>query len=257
MSTLPQSAVRHAVLDGRVILYQPEDGYRVAVDTIFLAAAINPRAPARLLELGCGVAGASLSVLQRYRDAGLAGVHVTGLELQSGLCDFARHNALENGLQREFRILSGDILKPPPVLEPVSFDGVFFNPPYDRKGTAQQSPNKIRALANHEQESLLADWITSANKYLKPKGCLTLIHRADRLSEILALLEGKMGAIRILPLHSRGDSPAKRVIVSALKDNRAPLEILPGIALHVEDGAFTLKAHKVLRDAAALEEFVR
>jgi SAM-dependent methyltransferase len=170
------------LLDGRVRLRQPQTGYRAAIDPIFLAAVVPAREDERLLELGCGVAAAALCLLDRMERQGAAGVTVTGLEIQGSLADLARLNAAANGREKDFRILRGDIKAPPPVLAPVSFDGVFFNPPYHPVETSRASSDPARATANQETAGTLEDWLAAALKLLKPKGHLTLIHRADRLA---------------------------------------------------------------------------
>lgn len=253
-NTLLGDTAADSLLGGRVLLHQPRKGYRVAVDTLLLAAGVRAVAGARFLELGCGVGAASLCLLKRLEDRGLKDLQVTGLELQPGLAELARLNARENGLEKRFRVLSGDLKNPPPVLEPLSFDAVFFNPPYEKPGSGRPSENQVRALANHEASTSLAEWIAAAQKHLKPKGRLTLIHRADRLGEILQHLTPLAGAIRILPIHTRSDAPAKRVLVSAVKQNRAPLQLLPPFYLHDESGAYSAAATAVLRHGAALPD---
>jgi tRNA1(Val) A37 N6-methylase TrmN6 len=240
------------LLDGRVRLRQPQTGYRTAIDPIFLAAAVPARADERLLELGCGVAAAALCLLDRMERQGAAGVTVTGLEIQGGLADLARLNAAANGREKDFRILRGDIKAPPPVLAPVSFDGVFFNPPYHPVETSRASSDPARATANQETAGTLEDWLAAALKLLKPKGHLTLIHRADRLAEILVGLQGRAGAIGILPLHPKPVSPAKRILVCALKHSRAPMRLLPGMVVHRADGSYSEGAQAVLRAGAGI-----
>jgi len=240
------------LLGGRVHLRQPQTGYRTAIDPVFLAAAVPARAGERLLELGCGVAAAALCLLDRVERQGAERVTVTGLEIQTSLADLARLNAAANGREKGFRILRGDIKAPPPVLEPVSFDGVYFNPPYHPVVSTQASRDPSRATANQEGAGTLDDWLAAALKLLKPKGHLTLIQRADRLGEIIAGLQGRAGAIGILPLHSKPASPAKRILVCALKHSRAPMRLMPGMVVHRADGSYSEGAQAVLRDGAGI-----
>ncbi len=75
----------------------------------------------------------------------------------------------------------------------------------------------------------------------KPKGRFLMIHRADRLPDILAALRGKAGDIGVCPVRPRAGDPAKRVLVSARKGSRAPLRLLAGIDMHprVGEGRFS------------------
>lgn len=94
-----------------------------------------------------------------------------------------------------------------------------------------------------------------ATSVLAPKGRLVLIHRADELGAILTSLKGRFGAIRLIFVHPRQDQPAIRVLVGAIKGSRAPLTILPPLALHESDGRFTPIAESLNRGAARLPLF--
>jgi tRNA1(Val) A37 N6-methylase TrmN6 len=85
----------------------------------------------------------------------------------------------------------------------------------------------------------LSLWIEYAFRHLKPHGTLTLIHRADALALILAELSAQpAGAVKILPIVSRAGESAKRVIVSAIKDRKSPLELLSPLVVHKADGGY-------------------
>ena len=73
---------------------------------------------------------------------------------------------------------------------------------------------------------------------LRHDGRLTLIHRADRLSEVLAALLGRAGEVIVVPLWPTAGQPAKRVLVQARKGARGPLRLAPGLVLHDERGGF-------------------
>ena len=85
-----------------------------------------------------------------------------------------------------------------------------------------------------------------------PAGTLTLIWRADGLSEVLAALTTDFGAVTILPVYPRPDAAAIRVLIRAVKASRGPLSLLPGLILADATGRPTSKAETVLREGAAL-----
>ena len=82
---------------------------------------------------------------------------------------------------------------------------------------------------------------------------LTLIYPAGRLDDLLAALQPRFGGVAILPLWPRAGVPAKRVIVRATLQSRAPARLLAGLVLHAGDGRYTEAAEAVLRHAGALE----
>ena len=80
-----------------------------------------------------------------------------------------------------------------------------------------------------------------------------IIHRADRLADLLALLAPKAGSFQIRPIHPFADEPAKRVLVRAVKTGKAPLRIDPALILHDRSGGkHTPETEAILRGRAAL-----
>lgn len=235
-------------LGGRLTLFQPHGYGRAGIDAAFLAAAVPAEAGERALELGSGAGAAGLCLARRVE-----GATVQGLELQPELVALARRNAERNGLADRARFAAGDLRDRPESLRRIAFDHVLMNPPYHPAETTRPSPIPMKAAAHAELAGDLADWIGFGLARLRPRGALTLIHQAERLGEILGLLEGPAGELRIFPLWPRPEQPAKRVLVRARKGSAAPLRLLPGLILHRESGGFTDEAEAVLRHGAALD----
>ncbi|HXE17636.1 MAG TPA: methyltransferase [Stellaceae bacterium] len=235
------------LLDGRVRLMQPAQGYRAAIDPVMLAAAIPAKAGETVLDLGCGAGAAALCLAMR-----VDGCRITGIEAERGLVRLAGDNVVRNGLSDRVLILAGDLSRPPQRLEPGSFAHVMANPPYLAAGTATPSPVAGKAQANIEGEADLAAWMRFALTMTRAKGSVTVIHRADRLENLLALLTGRAGEIVVFPLWSGAGKDAKRVIVRARKGIASPTRMASGLVLHETDGRFTEAAQAVLRHGAAL-----
>jgi len=237
-----------SLLDGRVRLRQPARGYRAAIDPVLLAATVGVGPGESVLDLGCGAGAAALCLLARVPEA-----RVTGLELQNDLAELARKNAALNGRVGRFRVLQGDVGAPPPGLASVGFDYVLLNPPYLPAGRGRLAESSAKAIATEEGAAGLAAWLAAGLRFLRPRGGLAVIHRADRLDELLAALRGGAGEIKVCPLWPAAGRPAKRVLVAARKAVATPLALLPGLVLHQADGRFTPEAEAVLRDAAPIE----
>ncbi|HKY94568.1 MAG TPA: methyltransferase [Kiloniellales bacterium] len=242
----PADTTLDRLLGGRVTLKQPAEGYRVALDPVLLAAAVDPPQGGRVLDLGCGVGAAALCLLARRSD-----LTVLGLELQPELAGLAAENAALNEAKR-FHVLQGDAAAAQRIVPAGTFDAVLSNPPHLAATSGRATANASRDLAHLESSLDLGGWIKAALSWLKPRGTLTLVHRADRLPELLTALRKGAGAIRICPLWPRAGEPAKRVLLAATKASRAPARLLPGLVLH-EGTAFSAAAEAVLRHGAALD----
>lgn len=242
--TDPDTFTEDRFLGGRVCVRQRRRGYRAGADAILLAAAVSPPAlpDYRLLEAGCGAGAALLSVACR-----LPGARLVGLEREPAQAELARANVAANGAEGSVEIVEADLFEAPGV-----FDGIFCNPPFDEQGSANP-PHALRRhayLTEHRVEA----WIKALADRLTGGAALTLIHRADRLPEILTALEGRLGGVRVLPVRPRAEAAAKRVLVRAVKGSRAQLALLKGLDLHDASGAkFTPEAGAIFRGEAAID----
>lgn len=236
------------LLNGRVRLHQPQAGYRAAIDPVLLAAVSAAQPGERVLDAGTGTGAAALCLAVR-----VPGAAVVGLEKRAEAADFARRNAAVNGLEDRVAVVEGDLLAPPPELVPGTFDRVMMNPPYLRAGAASVPPDPWKAAANVEGEAGLPDWVRFAAAMLKPRGALTLVHRADRVDEILAALYGaRFGSLLLVPLWPKPGEEARRILLAAKKGGRSPARFTAGLVLHGPDGAYTAQAQRILRDMEPL-----
>jgi tRNA1(Val) A37 N6-methylase TrmN6 len=235
------------LLGGRVRLRQPTGGFRVAIDSVLLAAAVPAGTGDMVLDIGCGVGAAALCLATRT-----AGCRVVGIDMQRDLIRLASDNVTLNGLEGRVSVMVGDLLRPPPRLEPGNFHHVMANPPYLARDTAAPSPDPGRAAARVEGEADLAAWVRFALAMVRVKGSVTVVHRADRLEFLLAQLAGRAGDIVVFPLWSGPDKAAKRVLVRARKEAATPTRLLAGLRLHEADGRYTEAAEAVLRHGKGL-----
>jgi len=236
------------LMGGRLRIRQPARGYRVNVDTLLLAAAVEARDGMRLLEAGCGVGAALLAVAARTENTTFV-----GLERDANMASLASENVAANGMSTRAEIVKGDVLGRDANRSTLGgvFDGAFFNPPYDEEGEGR-APSEARRHA-YVADAPIDAWIAALADQLTGGAALTLIHRAHKLPEILSALEGRLGGVEIMPLRPRADASAKRVIVRARKGSRAPLRLLKGLDLHdASDAKYTPEVEALLRGETIL-----
>jgi len=238
--------VENALLGGRVRLRQPAKGYRAGMDAALLAAAVAARPGERVIEAGCG-AGAVLMQIAARRP----GVRLTGLERDPAMAALARENAALNAAEAE--VVEGEVAAGFRALGLQPFDHAASNPPFF------DDPGALRAPGEGKRGAWLADdglqaWTRFLLKAVREGGTITVIHRADRLADLLAGLGATAGSFAVRPVHPFADEPAKRVLVRAVKTGRAPLRLLPPLVLHERGGGkHTAEAEAVLRGEAGLE----
>ena len=235
------------LLGGRVRLLQPTKGYRAGMDAALLAAACDAQAGERVLDVGCGPGAVLLAAAARRPDA-----RFWGLERDPEALELARRGAALNGMQDRVESIGGDVAQGFAALKLRAFEAVLSNPPFFDDAGAIRGPHPARRGAYLADDGLDA-WIGFLSKAAREGGTITVIHRADRLADLLILLSAKCGGIRIRPVHPFADTPAKRVLVRAVKTGKAPLELLAPLILHDRSGGkHTAEAEAILRGEAAL-----
>ncbi len=237
----------NSLLGGRVSLLQPADGYRAGMDAALLAAAVPAKSGDRVLEAGCGVGGVLTQIAARR-----PGVSLTGVERDPIAAGLAGQNAALNDLTGRMEAINADIGKGFAVLDQPRFDWAISNPPFFDDETALRAPAPAKRGAWIADDGL-AFWIRFLVDGVKDGGRIVIIHRADRLADLLALLGGKCGSIAVRPIQPYADQAAKRVLVHAIRSGKAPLRLLPALVLHDRSGAkHAPEAEAILRGEADL-----
>lgn len=248
-----------AFLGGALSILQPASGYRAGLDAVLTAAAARTalRKGGRILDVGAGVGVVGLAIAACVPD-----VRITLVEKDPSLADLARRNARRNGLAERVQVVVADAIEGGRVLHdavaggglaPASFEHVVSNPPFHAVGSGTPPPLEAKAASHQMREGALDKWLAFMATAAASGGALTLIHRADALASVLEALKGRFGRVRVLPIHSRGDRPANRILISAIKGSRAPLELMRGLVLQDADGRYLPAVEAVLRAGAPLD----
>jgi tRNA1(Val) A37 N6-methylase TrmN6 len=233
-----------AFLGGRLRLRQLKTGHRAGHDAMLLAAATSARAGQRVVDLGAGVGAAGLALARRVE-----GVDLLLVEIDERLAALARSNAAANAIAADVIVLdveSSAEAFAAAGLPPDSADAVLMNPPFNDGARHRASPDLARAHAHVAGEDTLARWIHAARRILKSGGALTLIWRADGITEVLAALDRGFGSLAILPVHGEAGQAAIRILIRAVKGGRAPTQILPALMLNDESGVPNKQVQELL-----------
>lgn len=229
-------------LGGKVTAIQPAKGYRAGVDAVLLAASVPAKPGDTVLELGCGVGVASLCLGAR-----IAGLDITGVELQPEYANLAEQNGL--------KVVNADLRALPADLRNRQFTHVMINPPYFDRATGSAAPDAGRDIAMGG-DTPLGDWIDIAVKRLAPKGYFTMVLRIERLPEVLKTLNGRLGSIIVRPISAREGSMPHLFLLQARHSGRAPFRLMVPLVMH--DGTrhdadrenYTTQVSEILRDGA-------
>ncbi len=242
-----EHSLESLLLGGRVRLLQLALGYRAGMDAALLAAAIGGKPGERVLEAGSGPGAALLQAAYRAFETQFVGV-----ERDPKALELSRRNIGLNMLDGRVEAVSGDVDAGFKTLGLAPFDAAFANPPFFDDPTGLRGPHPAKQGAWLADGGLEA-WTAFLLKAVRQGGRIVIIHRADRLGDLLTLLGNGAGSFRIRPIHPFADQPAKRVLVQAIKTGKAPLVLLPPLVMHARDGdKHTAEADAILKGETAL-----
>jgi tRNA1(Val) A37 N6-methylase TrmN6 len=218
------------------------------MDAALLAAAVAARPGETVLEAGCGAGAVLTQVAARRPDVALIGV-----ERDGAAAALARRNAVLNGWADRMMVVDGDVGRGFRALALPRADWALSNPPFFDDESALRAPSPAKRGAWIADDGLAA-WVGFLMDGVKYGGRVVLIHRADRLADLLTLLGARCGSFAIRPVQPFAEEPAKRVLVQAIRGGRAPLRLLPALVLHDRSGAkHTPQAEAILTGVAELD----
>lgn len=246
-----------AFLGGRVRIQQPRKGYRAGLDAVLLAAAcplLDGEAGA-IIDAGAGVGTVGLCIARR-----IARACVVLVEREAELAALARANVARNDLAMRVTVVTADLALGGALahesataspLAPGRFDHAVANPPFYAAGSGTRGDG-TKAAAHQMHPGDLDRWVAFLATVLRTDGSLTMIHEAAALPTVLATLDGRFGALDVLPVAPRAGDPALRILVQGRKGSRRPLRLLAPLILHGEGHSFRPEIDAILRHGAPL-----
>jgi tRNA1(Val) A37 N6-methylase TrmN6 len=239
---------------GRFVVVQPENaGHRSGVDAMILAGAVPADFDGAIADFGAGAGAAGMAVAARCPKA-----RVTLVENDPVMANFARRTISHEKnatFSSRLSVLEADvslsgISRVNSGLCDRSFDHVIMNPPFNSPRD-RATPDALKASAHVMAKGMFEAWLRTAAAVLRPGGNVAIIARPASLKEILSALEGRFGAVQVLPIHPRPSQAAIRILVTGVKGSRAGLSLAPPMVLHGESGnGFSARAEAVINGEA-------
>ena len=203
----------------RLKLLQKKGAYRFSLDPILLANFITLKKQERMLDIGTGCGIIPIYMSSRYPQNSLMGV-----EIQQELFDLAARNVCLNGCEN-VQFLHGDVRT---LAEGLGspFQVVVSNPPYIKRGSGRESPQRSRHLSRCESLLDLNSFFAISASLLQTKGRLYLIYPARRLAELVSIATAHgLTPRRLRLVHPRSNEPANLFLIECMKGGGAELKV--------------------------------
>ena len=207
------------------------------MDPVILASHVSPFTGCKIIDIGCGCGIIPLILGFRYRD-----IQIFGVELQAQLAEFAIKNMEKNKMSDRIRILNKDIRDITSSHTQGHADIIISNPPYKKKGSGRLNPDAQKAMARHEIHLDLAQFFSSADMLLKPRGKIFLIFPADRLSDLFLAMHSRNFQLEwIRFVHTKKNNTAKLILLSGIKNYQGSCTIHPPLYIYDSNNNATIE----------------
>ncbi|MBW9171707.1 tRNA1(Val) (adenine(37)-N6)-methyltransferase [Clostridium estertheticum] len=214
---------------------QKKHAFRFGVDAVLLANFVKVRKNAKIVDL-CTGTGIIPFILAGKTTAS----NIIGVEIQEEFVDMANRSIEYNNLEDKIKFINGD-LKDIELIKGIDkVDIVTVNPPYKLQNSGLISLNDKDAIARHEICCTLEDVIIACRILLKDNGRMYMVHRPDRLADILCTMrKHRIEPKRIRMVHPSVNKAPNIVLIEGQRDGGAFLKWDTPLYVHVEDGGYT------------------
>lgn len=227
------------LLGNTVHLRQFVSGHRVGTDAVLLAASTPKQGS--LVDAGASSGAVGLMASRSNPNRKLYFI-----EKEADLADLCRQNISLNG-RSHAHVVCASLFDPSNLsehgIQMHSAHVVATNPPFMDPQTGIVSPDTKKAAAHVLSDGTLHDWLQACAQLVAPKGFLCIIHKAERIGDILQALHPRFGGIRLRSVHVNLQKPANRVVVRGIKGSKTPLRIDAPLILYDHEGKYTPEAY--------------
>jgi len=216
-------------------IIQNKKWFCFGMDAVLLTNYCDIKNNSKVVDLGTGtgIIPILLSGKRNYSKA-------YGVEIQPEVAEMAERSVKLNNLQGKIEILNIDLKNALDYLETNSFDAVISNPPYKLYNSGIINPEDKKAISRHEIKSTLEDVICIASQLLKQYGRFYMVHRPDRLADIMCLLRKyRLEPKQIRFIHPRAAAKPNMILIRASKNGNPELKFDPPLYIYDDEGNYT------------------
>lgn len=223
-------------------IIQNEKGFCFGMDSVLLSDfAKNMKNNSTVLDLGTGTGIIPILLCGKTNLK-----KVVGIEIQQDVANMAKRSSQLNNLQDRFEVVNTNIIDLKNIYEKQSFDVIVTNPPYKKENTGITNENEAKLISRHEITANLEDFISISKDLLKDKGEFYMVHRPERLVDILSL----MRKYKIEPKILKFVSPNKNkepnlILIKGIKNANSFLKIEKNLYVYNEGGKYTNEILKI------------
>lgn len=223
-------------------IVQNTDWFKFSLDSVLLADFVKIENPnIKMIDFCTGNAPIPLLLSRKISNTILA------VELQKSIFDLAVKSVKINNLENKIQIINKDVKDIINDFESDTFDLITCNPPYFKVfDKSLFTKNDIKSIARHEIEIKLYDIFKIAKKLLKNKGRISIVHRADRLIEIIeSMKKNNIEPKRMRFVYPKYHSSSNIILIEGVKNGNSGIKIEPPLFVHNQNGNYLEEVKKM------------
>ena len=217
------------------IIYQNDDYFAFSLDSVLLANFVTIKlSDKKIIDFCTG--NAPIPMLMSFRTK----ARIFGVELQKEIYDMGIDSVKENGMDNQIELINVDVKNINKFIDAESVDVVTCNPPYFKyQDNSLINDNMVKTIARHEIMLNLDDVMKASKYVLKNGGIFAMVHRPDRLMEIINLMQ-KYGIEpkKIRLVYPKIGKDANILLIEGIKNGKTGLKVLSPLYTHNEDGSY-------------------
>lgn len=217
-------------------IIQNKNNFCFGIDSVLLSDfAKKIKKNAKILDLGTGTGIISILLTAKAEVE-----KIYAIEIQEDVADMAKRSIILNQLENKIEIINMNIKELNKIFEKNTFDVVITNPPYKKINSGLKNENENKTISRHEMSANLSDFIKISFTMLKDKGEFYMVHRPERLVDILfELRKNKMEPKEIRFIHSSIGKEPKLILIKAVKNAKEFLKIKEPLYIYNKNGNYT------------------
>ena len=223
-------------------IIQNKKGFCFGIDSVLIsdfAKDVKNNSVGADLGTGTGIIGILLCAKTKIKK-------IYGIEVQSDVADMAKRSIRMNGLEDKFEILNLNIKNINENIKKESLDFIVTNPPYKKIETGKVNENEYKYISRHECSANLEDFIKTSKYLLKDKGTLYMVHRPERLVDLMELMRKyKIEPKKIRFVYSSLNKEACLVLIKAVKNAKQFLRVEQPLIIYNNKGEYTDEIYKI------------
>jgi len=217
-------------------IIQNKDGFCFGIDSVLLSDfAKEIPTNSKVLDLGTGTGILGILLCGKTKLS-----KIYGIDIQKDVCDMASRTIKLNQLEERFEIINTNIKALKNIFKENTFNAIVTNPPYKKDNSGLKNESETKLISRHEITASLEDFINISAKLLKNNGSIYIVHRPERLSDLMYLLRKyNLEPKKLRMVQSYYNSKPKLILVKATKNAKPFLNIEQPLIIYNKDGSYT------------------